>query len=233
LVVLLIAGAIVLGILLGLALGGSVGALARLRFLWWPLAFVGLALQVVPVPSTEGRLDHWLAVGLLIASYVVLLVFVALNRRLSGFSVIALGFALNVLVISVNGGMPVSNQALRHAYGPAYADTLEDLQRGGGTKHHLQRPDDVLMPLADVIPIGPPVRQVFSVGDLVAMAGIVWLLAAATKRAVPGAEGARRGWPADEGGRTGLPRQVPGSGAESAPARPSLTSHRSDPPVPD
>jgi hypothetical protein len=231
--VLLIAGAIVLGILLGLALGGSVRALARLRFLWWPLAFVGLALQVLPVPSMDGQVDHWLAVGLLVSSYVVLLVFVALNRRLPGFSVIALGFGLNILVISVNGGMPVSNQALRQAYGPAYADTLDDLQRGGGAKHHLQRPDDVLIPLADVIPIGPPVRQVFSAGDLVAMAGIVWLLAGATSRPVPGGAQARREWPADEGGRTGLPRSVPGSRAESAPGRPGLAPPGADPPVPD
>jgi hypothetical protein len=217
--VLLIAGAIILGILLGLASGGSLRALAALRFLWWPLAFVGLALQIVPVPSMDGQADHWLAVGLLISSYVVLLVFVALNRRLPGFSLIALGFGLNVLVISVNGGMPVSDRALRQAYGPAYGDTLEELQGAGGAKHHLQRPDDVLLPLADVIPVGAPVRQVFSVGDLVALAGIVWLLAAATRRALPPAEAARREWPADEVGRTGRPPPR-GSKPESAPARP-------------
>jgi hypothetical protein len=226
--VLLIVGAIVLGIVLGLVLGGSVGALGGLRFLWWPLAFVGLALQLVPVPSMEGRSDDILATGLLVLSYMVLLVFVAANFRLPGFPVIALGFALNVLVISINGGMPVSAGALRQAYGPAYAETVEDLEASGGAKHHLQRPDDVLMPLADVIPIGAPVRQVYSAGDLVFMAGIVWLLAAAARRRLPRTERPKREWPAGEGGQTDLPPPAPDSRPEAARARPGRA-----PPGPD
>jgi hypothetical protein len=183
--VLLIAGAIVLSVLLGLALGGSVRGLVRLRFLWWPLAFVGLALQLVPVPSMEGQIDHWLAVALLILSYVVLLVFVAVNFRLPGFPLIAVGFALNVLVISVNGGMPVSDSALRQVHGRGYEENRQELERRGGAKHHLERPDDLLMPLADVIPIGAPVRQVVSVGDLMFLGGITWMIAAAAKRPAP------------------------------------------------
>jgi hypothetical protein len=217
--VLLIAGAIVLGILLGLVLGGSVRALGRLRFLWWPLAFFGLALQLIPVPSMEGRGDDVLATGLLVLSYVVLLLFVAANFRLPGFPLIAVGFALNILVISVNGGMPVSAGALRQAYGPAYAETLEDLEARGGAKHHLQRPDDVLIPLADVIPIGAPVRQVLSAGDLVFMAGIVWLLAAASRRPLHRTKRARREWPAAEGGPTDPSPPAPESSPGTARAR--------------
>ena len=55
----------------------------------------------------KGRLDHWLSLGFLIASYIVLLVFVAANIRRPGFAVVAVGFLLNLLVISVNSGMPV------------------------------------------------------------------------------------------------------------------------------
>lgn len=207
---LLLAGAIVLGVLIGLALGGSIKALGKLRFLWWPLAFVGLGLQLVPVPSMDGNVDRWLAVGLLILSYVVLLVFVAVNFRVPGFPLIGLAFLLNVLVISVNGGMPVSDQALRRAYGPGYRETLEDLQRLGGAKHHLERPEDVLVPLADVIPIGAPVRQVFSVGDLVLLAGIVWVLAGATKGAGVRARRSMPEWPGGEATpHDRLPRPLP------------------------
>jgi hypothetical protein len=180
--VLLIAGAIALGVLVGLALGGTIRNLARLRFLWWPLALLGLVLQLVPIPSMQGQMDHWLAVLLLIASYLVLLAFVAVNLRLPGFPLIALAFTLNAVVIAVNGGMPVRDSALRQAYGPAYSETRRVLLQHGGAKHHLERPDDDLMLLADVIPIGPPVRQVFSVGDVLFMGGVMWVLAAATAR---------------------------------------------------
>src|SRR5437867_11818872 len=122
---LLVLGAIVAGMLVGLIMGGSIRQLAEIRLRWWPLALLGLALQLVPIPSMNGELDHWLAVGLLIASYVVLLAFVAMNIRLPGFPVIAAGFALNLFVISVNGGMPVTEHALRQAYGSRYAAEID------------------------------------------------------------------------------------------------------------
>ncbi len=178
---LLIVVAVLGGILVGLALGGSLSTLSEARLRWWPLALIGLALQLVPVSRIHGHSQHDLAVGLLIASYVVLLLFVGLNFRLPGFWLIAVGFALNLLVISVNGGMPVNEHALRVAGGPRYAATIHDLLEHGGAKHHLARPDDVLLPLSDAIPMGWPIRNVFSVGDLMSMAGIAWVLAAATK----------------------------------------------------
>jgi hypothetical protein len=190
--VLLIVGAVVLGILVGLALGGGLGPLADANFRWWPLAIVGLGLQFVPVPSRTGEADHLLGVGLLVASYVVLLAFVALNLRYVGFWLVAAGFALNLLVISLNGGMPVDDHALRVAYGSNYQSTLHSLLTSGGAKHHLQRPSDALTPLSDVIPIGKPVGNVFSVGDMVALFGVAWVMAEATK-GPPGKHRVRRG----------------------------------------
>jgi uncharacterized protein DUF5317 len=181
--VLLILAIIVAGLLVGIALGGDVRTLSDIRLRWWPLALVGLGLQLVPVPSMAGQLDHWLAVGLLVASYVVLLVFVAMNVRLAGFPVIAGGFALNLLVISVNGGMPVTEHALRQAYGSGYATEVSLLREHGGAKHHLARDDDVLVSLADVIPVDGPLHQVLSVGDIVFMTGVFWVIAAATRGA--------------------------------------------------
>ncbi len=178
---LLILGAIVAGVLIGLIMGGSLRQLAEIKLRWWPLALLGLALQLAPIPSMEGQLDHSLAVGLLIASYLVLLVFVVVNIRLPGFWLIAVGFALNALVISVNGGMPVSRPALQRAYGPKYGAILRDLQLNGGAKHHMSRPDDVLLPLTDVIPLGAPVNLVLSLGDVFFFLGVTWVIAAATK----------------------------------------------------
>jgi hypothetical protein len=178
----LIVGAVVLGILAGLAFGGSLRTLSETHFRWWPLALVGLALQVIPVPSSPGRLDDGLAVALLVLSYVSLLSFLAFNIRKDGFALVAIGIALNALVIAINGGMPVSDPALRIAYGPDYPEIRRALIEDGPPKHHLARPDeDVLLPLSDVIAIGRPVNNVFSVGDMISMAGIVWVLAAATR----------------------------------------------------
>jgi uncharacterized protein DUF5317 len=183
-----IVGAIAGGILIGLLSGGRLRNLAELRLRWWPLALLGLILQLIPVPSMDGQVDRWIAASLLAASYAVLLVFVAANIRLPGFPIVALGFALNLLVISVNGGMPVSDHALHEAYGSGYADMKRALIENGGAKHHLAGPGDVLRPLSDVIPVGKPVRLVFSVGDLLFFAGVMWLLVAATRGRAHGTE---------------------------------------------
>jgi hypothetical protein len=180
--VLLVIAAVAGGILIGLALGGSLRNLAEARLRWWPLAISGLVLQLIPVPSRQGQLDHWVAVGLLIASYAVLLAFVAANIRLPGFALIAVGFALNALVIGLNGGMPVRDQALRHAAGARYQQSRERLLERGGLKHHLATMDDVLLPLSDIVGIGGPVGNVFSPGDLLSYAGVAWALAGLTRR---------------------------------------------------
>jgi hypothetical protein len=178
--VLVILGAVVIGILIGLALGGSITTLSETHFRWWGLAIAGFGLQVVPIASPSG-LAHWLDVGLLALSYLALLGFVIKNWRRPGIQLVAVGFALNVLVIALNGGMPVSDHALRQAYGTGYESTFRDLQLHGGAKHHLARSNDVLTPLTDVIPLGKPVHRVFSAGDLISILGITWVIAAATR----------------------------------------------------
>ena len=168
-----------MGVGIGVALGGTIRHLADVNFRWWGLAFLAAALQFIPAPSSSGA--RWVGAALLIASYTALIAFVALNIRMPGLWLIALGFALNVLVIGLNGGMPVSDAALRAAYGSGYAEQRRELIQGHQTKHHLERPDDVLVPMADVIPVGGPVHQVLSVGDLVWLVGTGWVVAGMTR----------------------------------------------------
>jgi hypothetical protein len=179
--VLLVLAVVVGGILIGLALGGSLRNLAETRLRWWPLALAGLSLQLIPVPSRPGQADHWAAAGLLIASYVLLLMFVAGNIRIPGLPLVAMGFALNLLVIGANGGMPVKDAALRQAAGSGYEKSRQRLLEKGGLKHHLATSDDVLVPLSDVIGIGGPVANVFSPGDMLSYAGAAWALAGLTR----------------------------------------------------
>src|SRR6186997_1098415 len=149
----LLIGVVLVSIGLGYLVGGRLSGFERFRLRWWFLAFVGLALQLAPVPAD-------LATEFLIASYVLLLLFVAANLRAPGVWLILIGLALNLAVIAPNGGMPVSRSALVES---GQASTLAELEKGAGTKHHLETSDDVLTPFADVIAIGSPVNQVASV----------------------------------------------------------------------
>lgn len=156
--------------------------MSAVRFRLWPLVLIGLALQLVPVPTFDDpRFERWIGAGLLVVSYLLILAFVLENIQFPGFPVVFVGILLNVFVISLNRGMPVLDEALRSAYGPDYRETRQELIEQGGAKHHLERPDDLLLPLADSIPIGPPVRNVFSPGDLIAYLGVMWVLASATR----------------------------------------------------
>ena len=164
---------IVLAIVIGYLAGGRLRNFERLRIRGWWLAPIGLLLQVQFQAFWHPGRD--LSVALLIASYVLLLLFAALNIRLAGFALILVGLAMNMLVVGVNGGMPVDKGAL---IASGQKSVLSELVHGGGSKHHLATHNDLLLPIADVIAIPPPIRQVVSAGDLVVYAGVVWLVVA-------------------------------------------------------
>lgn len=161
-----------LALVLGTLLGGRISNLAGLKVRWAPAAIAGLALQFLPVP---GRV---LPLAMLLASFVLLTVFAAVNIRLVGFPLIALGICCNFLVIAVDHGMPVTRQALE-ASGQGY--TLRMLVQQGGAKHHLADDDDRLLVLGDVIALGP-LQQAVSVGDLLTYGGVIVLIVAAMRR---------------------------------------------------
>ncbi|MEX0651695.1 MAG: DUF5317 family protein [Actinomycetota bacterium] len=156
----------VAGLVAGFLAGGSVRNFERVRVHWWGAAFTGLVLQAAPL----GRwLDDDAVVVVLITSYALLVAFMWVNRRLPAAPLLMLGLALNMLVIGLNGGMPVSEGAIRTAGAPggALSSGIDD------GKHHLMRSSDVLTPLADVIGLPRPVATVLSVGDLFLYSGIV------------------------------------------------------------
>ena len=172
---LLIAAVLVGSVALGYAVGGRLLNLAQVRVRLWWLAVVALALQVAPLPKSWSA-DAGFAV--LEASFLLLIVFGLANIRLAGFALILIGVLMNVLVVSLNRGMPVTRHALVASH---QEDSLRELERGG-TKHHLAGPGDRLLPLADVIAIGRPVNQIVSAGDLVTYAGVAWFLVRAMRR---------------------------------------------------
>lgn len=168
-------GVIVLALFAGLLAGGSIHRFADLRLRWWLLAPVGFALQGVPLP--DGRHGGDLTIRMVVfgASYVLVLAFAIRNRRIAGVPLIVIGLLLNGLVVTANGGMPVSRSALEAS---EQADVLHLLLEDKGAKHHLLDREDVLTPLGDVIAVPAPVHQVMSVGDVFVYAGLIWLIVA-------------------------------------------------------
>ena len=174
--VVLVLAAFVIGGIVGIALGGRPGNLANVHYRWWPLAIAGLVMQVIPVPHAWAH-QRGIGAALLVASYVLLFVFVLVNIRSPGFPLIAIGLLLNGIVITVNAGMPVTAAALRAASSDRLEVAVARLEAEGGAKHHLAGPSDELLPLADRLGVGAPIRGVFSVGDILWIAGAAWAVA--------------------------------------------------------
>ena len=153
-------------VLLGYLTGGRLGRLETVSFRWPFVGLAGIALQFAPFAGTTGYV-------LLLASFAMLFVAAGANRRLPGFVLLLAGLWLNFLVIAVNHGMPVTMHALQAS---GQQSTLRELRANPGSKHHLATSDDILLPLADQLPIGSPVHQAVSVGDLLVHAGAIWFV---------------------------------------------------------
>jgi hypothetical protein len=162
-------------LVLGLLFGGHLSNLAETSFRWPLAGLAGIALQFLPVGGTAGTL-------ILTLSFVCLFIAVGVNWRLPGFVLVLVGLWLNFVVITVNQGMPVAKHAI---VASGQAETLAGLRALQNPKHHLATKDDQLLFLADVVPIGPPVRQAVSVGDIVAYTGAMWFIVASMRRRSP------------------------------------------------
>ena len=162
-----IAVAIAVGILVGILRGGRFANLGDAAFRVWPLLVLGVVVQGAAAFTGEG------AVPVILVSYVLLLAFCALNLTHAGMGVVFVGIALNLVVIGVNGGMPVRQEAIVAA-GIAEHDEVPDLDFG--EKRHLETEDDRLLVLGDIVPV-PFAREVLSFGDLAMSVGVAAVLA--------------------------------------------------------
>lgn len=174
----LVVAVLLAALVVGYAVGGRFRRLERLRLRWWGLAPIGFLLQVIPVPQGSPGF-RLLGVSLLIASFPLLIAFVAVNIRVAGLVLILIGLALNLTVIAANRGMPVTREAIVKS---GQSRFLDDVSRHHGSKHFLARAEDITFePLADVIAIGPPINDVVSLGDCFVYAGVFWLIVAAMR----------------------------------------------------
>lgn len=144
--------------------GGSLDNLATTELRWLPLLFGALVVQAAVDLSDPAWLGDTGGLVVLLATNLVVVAFLALNRHLPGMQLAALGLFLNVLVIASNGAMPVSESA---AATVGLADELQD----PGVKHEVLDSDTKLGFLGDIIPI-PVLNKLISVGDVVLAVGI-------------------------------------------------------------
>jgi hypothetical protein len=165
--------AIALGLLIGLLRGGSFKNLSAAELRAVPIVFIGVILQVGSTFAERADL-HWLPLALVLASFACVFAFAALNFSLPGVTLIAIGALCNLVVISVNNGMPVSRDALQRAgLGDPFSGPGASTMKGA---HHALTDGTHLRFLADVIPISVT-ANVVSVGDIVIWAGLLLLVA--------------------------------------------------------
>ncbi|MPZ52462.1 MAG: hypothetical protein GEU79_06980 [Acidimicrobiia bacterium] len=160
--------------------GGRLANLADIRLrLWWllPLGFL-LQLATAFVP-TENR---WrgVGIGLVLLSFVPLLVLVILNRERSGMWLAGIGVLLNFSVIALNGGMPVLTEAANVAAGGIASSSFEE-----SFKHVRLDETTRLSFLGDVIPMRLLGQgQVVSLGDVFLAVGLGRFLESELRRPV-------------------------------------------------
>ena len=159
----------------------------RLRWSWLGVAALLNQIWAVYFAGTDGAPGLARRV-LLLLTLVLLLAFALRNWHLWGVRLMAVGFLLNLLVISSNGGlMPVSP---KHVADVNLLDRIENVQLGEpvpGSKGILMAPRDArLWFLSDII-VFPPrssVARVVSPGDLAIGLGLVIAVAEAVARTV-------------------------------------------------
>ena len=146
------------------ALGGSWRQLSSIPLRWGAAAALSLLAQVVIIsvlPDGHPLLHETVHV----ASYLPLLAFFVINRRIWAMPVVGLGTVANLVAICANGGvMPASTAAL-HAAG--MAPTTHGFMNSAPVAHAR------LAWLGDVFatPARMPLHNVFSVGDVLITLG--------------------------------------------------------------
>ena len=142
-------------------------------------------LLIAYLPATHQLVSDWLAAASLLASLLVFLAFVWINRRLPGMPVLLAGLLLNLIVMAANGGwMPISPEVASRVLGADVGKYVALGSRFGQKDILLPFQDMRLGPLSDrfLLPAWSPYQVAFSAGDILIAIGAFWLLARPTSK---------------------------------------------------
>ena len=178
----ILAAAILVGIVIGLARGGRLQQLASVPFRWgWlALAAFGLQIDLIYFPEQVGAEPVSLRLYILVLSYALLIAVIWQNRRLPGLWLLAVGLAANLAVMLLNGGyMPITAEALSQAGFSHTAQSATDGMPVLFSKDIVLAHDATLAWwLSDIFVLPPPfpIPSIFSVGDVLVALGGFWFL---------------------------------------------------------
>lgn len=167
--------AILVALLIAWALGLRAPQIVRIEIRGGALVFVALAVQLLLFVEPPSLISRGLEAPLHVASYVLLMVFLLLNRR-PGLLIATLGLGLNALVIIANGGrMPIS----LHAWTATGRDPATITATGAYNNNVLAGAHAHLAWLGDIfaLPASVPLATAISVGDLLILTGMIVFVA--------------------------------------------------------
>lgn len=166
--------------IVALVRGGRLANLADIRLRMWWLLPLGFLLQAATVLVPNEQQWQGLGVGLVLISFVPLLILVILNRERSGMWLAGIGVLLNFSVIALNGGMPVLTEAAHVAAGGLAEEGFAE-----SFKHVRLNEMSRLSFLGDVIPVRILGQgQVVSLGDVFLAVGLGRFLESELRRPV-------------------------------------------------
>lgn len=164
----IVVAATVAGLLSVVPFGGRLRRLATLdlRFLW--VIWAAIVLQTVIFEVVGSTVPDAVSQTVHLSTYALAFAFLWFNRHIPGMPIVATGAACNGAAIVANGGvMPASPAAWARAGHPPIAE-FENSNVVDGAR---------LGWLGDVfaVPAGWPLANVFSIGDVVIVAGATYL----------------------------------------------------------
>jgi Family of unknown function (DUF5317) len=170
--VLLVLLTIITSVVVGLVRGGVASRLVQANLRLPVLLVIGAALQLGAVLATTFGVLEGIAPWMLLLGTVALLGFAVANHRQPGMLMFGVGVFCNLLVVALNGGMPVTEATLEKA----------GIEPAGGID--AARPDALhiwadartrLLLLGDLFAVRP-LRTVVSLGDIAQLAGLFLLV---------------------------------------------------------
>lgn len=149
--------------------GGHLVNLGDIELRAWWLLIIALALQLGTSWLPDESWSETAGLVMILGSFALLMMLVALNRSKPGMWIAGLGVLMNFIVIAANGGMPVLAGAAEVASG----FTVSDPDLSGSYKHVLLDEGSRLTFFADVIPLRlVNIGEVISLGDIFLALGL-------------------------------------------------------------
>jgi hypothetical protein len=166
---------VVIGLLLGFVIGGRAAGLASLRIDFGWLMIAGLLVQVVLFSPFAAERVGDLGPPIYVGSTLLVAGAILANLRISGMAVVGIGAISNLAAIVANGGYMPADPGAMAALGMAEPTTYSNSS---------VVPDPALWPLTDIfaMPAWLPWSNVFSIGDVIIVVGVVIVIVAAMRR---------------------------------------------------